>query len=317
MGATSIPWTDYTLNLVGGCSIHSPGCNLCYAQDLAGTRLVSHPMYAGITDKMKGRPIFNGVMTEARADVSVWNWPLHMRGTRKPRLGPGKPSMVFVADMADLFHENRPRDVIDKVVARCGFGFFIAQFLTKRAAIMTEYFLDPGVRGRLDKIMDAIAPAHWCAREIEHWPPSFFWLMFSAERQVEFDQRWALVRRLADAGFLIGVSIEPQLGPIVLPDDFLRWGSVNRAWVICGGESGRKDRARPFRLDWARMLLAQCRSTGVPFFMKQLGVNPVEDLGGSIDFKPSGKSETPAGWPGDLRVREFPRVTAMNGMGWA
>jgi protein gp37 len=95
-----------------------------------------------------------------------------------------------------------------------------------------------------------------------------------------------------------GVSIEPQLAPVRLG----RFAG-RLQWVINGGESGAG--ARPFHLEWARSLLAECRSAGIPIFIQRLGSKPhenaarlrLEDRTG-IDW-----SE----WPGDLRVREFPR----------
>jgi protein gp37 len=41
------------------------------------------------------------------------------------------------------------------------------------------------------------------------------------------------------------------------------------AWVIAGGESGRKP--KPSKLEWLRELRDQCGAAGVPFFFKQWG----------------------------------------------
>jgi hypothetical protein len=57
---TPIEWTDATRNPIGGCSIKSPGCSPWYAQKLAGTRLKNHPLYAGTTNTVRGKPVFNG-----------------------------------------------------------------------------------------------------------------------------------------------------------------------------------------------------------------------------------------------------------------
>lgn len=46
-------------------------------------------------------------------------------------------------------------------------------------------------------------------------------------------------------------------------------GAVN--WVICGGESGSKAKARPMQIEWARSLRDQCIAASVPFFFKQWG----------------------------------------------
>jgi hypothetical protein len=104
-------------------------------------------------------------------------------------------------------------------------------------------------------------------------------------------------------------------------------------WVIVGGESGSG--ARPFRIEWARAIIAQCQASGVAVFVKQLGSVPVtaEPFGICGDgplWRPTGwprgtradddstlpsvlkirlhkKGGDLSEWPEDLRVREFPR----------
>jgi len=82
-------------------------------------------------------------------------------------------------------------------------------------------------------------------------------------------------------------------------------------WVISGGESGPG--ARPFDLAWARSLLDQCHAAGVPYFVKQLGARPVQNVAQHAQHGPLGVLQDKHGgimdeWPLDLRVREFPRV---------
>lgn len=263
---TDIEWTDATSNPVGGCSIKSPGCIHCYAQQLAGTRLRDHPMYAGTTNiGSNGKPVFNGKLTIAADDHDVWKWPLRWRGSQRPKMGPGKPSMIFVADMSDLFHENRPSAQIIKVTTTFAQCSHIAQFLTKRPDVMEYHF------NHVERIE----------------PQRNFWLGFSAERQREFDERWPYMRRLANKGWTIYVSIEPMIGPVVLPEDFLDFG--NRIQVICGGESG--DDRRLSETIWFRAVRDQCLPVGVAFFMKQM----------------TGKKAI----PNDLMIRQFP-ATALD-----
>lgn len=259
---TDIEWTDATWNPIGGCSIKSPGCINCYAQLLAGTRLTGHPLYAGVTDTVKGKPVFNGKMTVAAADHDVWRWPLKWRGAKTPRLGAGMPSLIFVGDMADLFHESRPFKDIERVASVCFQSKHISQLLTKRPDIMAYYFQHGG----------GLTPEH------------NIWLGFSAERQPEFDERWPHARALAAAGWTVFVSIEPMIGAVVLPPDFLAFG--NRVQIIVGGESGA-DR-RETNPDWMRAVRDQCLAAGVPYFTKQM----------------TGKRHIPA----DLMIRQFPEV---------
>ncbi|OGT54682.1 MAG: hypothetical protein A3E01_10040 [Gammaproteobacteria bacterium RIFCSPHIGHO2_12_FULL_63_22] len=272
MGAqTGIEWTDATWNPIGGCEIHSPGCINCYAQGIAASgRLRDHPVYKGTTSPSKAGPVFNGTLTILPDDHAGWRWPLTWRGAKQPVLGHGKQSLIFVGDMSDLFHRDRGFTTIDRVVGTILLSQHTGQLLTKRADIMADYFLYPERGELISGVMDLHAPAHWCRREIDDCgglPNDRLWLGFSAERQKEFDERWTHMRKLAEVGWTVFVSIEPMLGHIVLPDDFLQLG--RRAQVICGFESGSK--ARPGHPDWARLLRDQCATASVPFFWKQWG----------------------------------------------
>lgn len=83
-------------------------------------------------------------------------------------------------------------------------------------------------------------------------------------------------------------------------------------WIIVGGESGPQ--ARPFWIDWARSIIAQCKTAGVSCFVKQLGSNPrmAGDLvaPGLRAMPPLHLRDKKGGdwseWPEDLRIREFP-----------
>jgi protein gp37 len=88
--------------------------------------------------------------------------------------------------------------------------------------------------------------------------------------------------------------------------------SQRLSWVIVGGESGPG--ARPFNIEWARSILAECKSAGVAAFMKQVGAKPdgwwTNELGPrfnrhalTLDKAHGGN---PSEWPPDLNVRQFP-----------
>ncbi len=92
--------------------------------------------------------------------------------------------------------------------------------------------------------------------------PDWVWVGTSVERQKRAVQRLpALMEVPAVVRF---VSAEPLLEPL----DLSPW-LPRLQWVICGGESGKE--ARPFDLDWARVLRDQCAAARVPFFFKQVG----------------------------------------------
>jgi Protein of unknown function (DUF5131) len=91
-----------------------------------------------------------------------------------------------------------------------------------------------------------------------------------------------------------------------LPDGF-RWrADGTRAgfnWVVVGGESGPS--ARPFNIEWARGIIAQCKAASVPVFMKQLGADP-RDCANIVWSCADRKGGDISEFPPDLRVREYP-----------
>jgi protein gp37 len=222
MARPRIPaWWDATINLVGGCTHVSTGCRHCYAALLSGTQQSNIELYAETTDWKRGRPVFNGKLTVLPPNHPTWRWLSRWKGAEHPLLGPGQPSLIFVSDMSDLFHEQRPITHINRVVSAIAWcpHRHIGQLLTKRPHVMAKYFLAP----------DRDQRASWRER---------FWLGFSAERQKEFDERWTHIRKLAEAGWIVFVSVAPMLGPVVLPPDFL--AHRGRVWVIASGEEDKE-----------------------------------------------------------------------------
>jgi len=264
-------WWDATWNPVGGCLPVSPGCTNCYAAQVAGTKTWPYKGSArthdGVTVVRGKRRIFNGKLTAAPDWHSQWTWPLNWRGAKEPKLGHGKPSLIFVGDMADLFIERRPDEIVSRVCATIALSDHIGLLLTKRTQRMAKYF------------------AAQKPRTVGRWQPKM-WLGFSAERQQEFDCRWADMRPLADAGWFVFVSIAPMIEQVKLPGDFLALGK--RTWVIVAGEQGPHDHCRDMKPEWARAIRDQCNAANIPFFMKQMS-----------------KSEP---IPPGLQKRKFPRI---------
>jgi protein gp37 len=126
------------------------------------------------------------------------------------------------------------------------------------------------------------------------------WLILSADQA-------ALKRdvpKLASIPAIVhGVSIEPQLAP-------LRLGRIAGLlqWVINGGESGAG--ARPFHLEWARSLAAECRGAAIPIFIQRLGSRPHEH-GLPLRLRDAAGRDW-GEWPADLRRREFPDAVFTN-----
>jgi protein gp37 len=212
------------------------------------------------------------------------------------------------------------------------------QVLTKRPERMAEYLNSGrgGSRGRFGQIEQACLDYYDKAKATQ-WPLPNIWLGTSVENQAEADERIPhLVRCPAAVRFL---SCDPLLGPVdvfgpirdmklrdVEPDP--RGDGRYLHWVIVGGESGPN--ARPCDIGWIRSIVKQCADAGVPCFVKQLGARPVLDettngedwpVGSRFTTRagePQGRSiilrdrkgGDPAEWPEDLRVRQWPEVTA-------
>lgn len=133
--------------------------------------------------------------------------------------------------------------------------------------------------------------------------PDNVWLGITAENQTEFDRRWPFLEAIQVNVRL--VSYEPALGPL---SPFLGNPYSAPDWIICGGESGPG--ARPMLMSWMRSIIEQCRSAGVPCFVKQMGRTAIDDIiyvGASPDLRfRDAKGGDQSEWPKEFRIREFP-----------
>ena len=258
--STAIGWTDETWNPTTGCTEVSPGCDHCYAHDLAHGRLKE--VYS------RRLPVLRG---EDGNPFAVRLWPERLD---KPRQWRGRPRMIFVNSMSDLFHADIPYEYVARV-----FDVMVAedrhtyQVLTKR----------PGRAARF-----------WANYGGDHDVPAHIWMGTSIENQDYAYRAKQLLQIPASVRFL---SCEPLLGPIdleqvvdtrdapgclnLLTGDW--WPAVGDMeeefrrredgpainWVIVGGESGPLYRA--MNLDHARAIRFQCVAAGVAFFFKQVG----------------------------------------------
>jgi protein gp37 len=284
---TTIAWTNHTFNPWRGCTKISAGCAHCYAEAMS----FRNPGVLGVWGD-------NG--TRVVAAESMWRQPLKWdREAGKA----GERRRVFCASLGDVFE-----DWVDLVNPR------IRLFGLIQSTPNLDWLL-------LTKRPENVKPWLEGARLQRLWPLSNVWLGVSVEHQAAADERIPILLSIpAQVRFL---SMEPLLGPVnldsirrQLPDSIgvVRGGVLGDTdgrmfsprgakgfgidWVIVGGESGPK--ARPFDLAWARSIRDQCKSAGVPCFVKQLGENPVGlGLAGAW---PIGWTE----WPEDLRIREFP-----------
>ncbi len=306
---SKIEWTDATWNPITGCTLASPGCQHCYAADLAATRLSQHPSREGLTRRnAAGVAAWTG---EVRLNEQWLDQPLRWR----------RPRRIFVCAHADLFHEAVPDEWIDRVFAVMALApQHTFQVLTKRAARMRKYLAaNPGIRIRTE--MQRLA-GPLPVIEMD-WPLPNVWLGVSAEDQQRADER--IPDLLATPAAVRFGSFEPLLGPVDLervgnlasirtafpgvvaeielhmrpepisgfqvsaigtphpgqgiafyqtPNHLGGFSVGSQRWphldfIIVGGESGRH--ARPMHPDWARSLRDQAQAAGVPFLFKQWG----------------------------------------------
>jgi protein gp37 len=230
LGRSDISWTEYGWSNVVGCDKVSPGCLLCYAQEFHNMR---HAQY--IKE--------NGFFLNGRPMPKQYAFPFEHVQIFPDRLGAPlftrKAKRVFVNAFSDVFHEDVPLDVIQKMHLVMGAApQHSFQVLTKRAERMVE------VAGQLpwyDNI--------WMGATVENRAALH---CIDALRSIPARVRW--------------LSIEPLLQDL---------GDVNLEgihWVVVGGESGSKDQdVRPMHPDWVRRIRHQCAVYGVPFFFKQTG----------------------------------------------
>lgn len=331
MGQDSkIQWTHHTFNPWRGCAKVSPGCANCYAETLSKR----NPAVLGVWGD-KG--------TRVVASESQWREPLKWDKAAKAA---GERHRVFCASLADVFE-----DWDGPVVTSKGLPFWWCHGSLSNSPIPSTG-LDKGchlatmddIRERMFDLIDETPNLDWLlltkrpenldrmlpwtsahAGEYRYrfWPN--VWVGTTVENQEQADKRIPILKDIPAAVRFL--SVEPMLGPIdLLKHVGTRWHRkipgqhifVSPAihWVICGGESGAK--ARTFAIDWARDLRDQCREAGEPFFMKQMGANPVSLpkrtslnpnilLGSGMVLHDSHGAD-PDEWPEDIRVREFPKV---------
>lgn len=262
-------WWDWTWTPVSGCIPKSDGCRYCWSLPwLKCHTWQGETVYTGaIEEAVDGSVRWTKVLTALRPADRVWDWPRTWPGVENPALGPGKPNLIFAVVDGDLFVAGRPEADINRVCATLAASKHIGLLCSKYTQEMATFFtaLDP--------------------RTVHRWQPKL-WLGVSAENQECFDERWADVRPLAEAGWFVYVALSPLLEAVTLPPDFLALGK----WVVVYGECNRweRERCRPMKADWARAIRDQCRAAGIPFFLRGM--------------------HTGAYAPPDLHIREFPSL---------
>jgi len=297
------------------CEHVSEGCRNCYAERM-------QPRF--------GNPIRYAAQDRGKVDIFLDETVLF-----EP-LGWRKPRTIFPCSMTDLFGRWVPDRWIDQVFAVAALcPQHTLQVLTKRPERMLAYANCPDRGAAVWDVADAIAcreglaEHHPSAQYLDAgkaaapWPLPNVWLGVSAEDQATADARIPLL--LDTPAAVRFVSYEPALGPVDFTEIVtyrtsdlagdLEWTYNALAgppdlqpgerldWVICGGESGPG--ARPFRVEWAYAVIAQCKAADVACFVKQMGSNAYTEHGSRIRLR-SPKGGDPTEWAGSMRVREMP-----------
>lgn len=313
MNATTIEWTDRTWNPVTGCTRVTPGCDRCYAENIA-RRFAGGPAFPNG---------FTVTLHPERLDA-----PRHWR----------RPARVFVNSMSDLFHADIPDHFVLAVFqTMANTPQHTFQVLTKRHARMRAFcerlgFREP-TRAEAAAGHRSIAYLGDHPFDVAPWdtaPLPNVWLGVSVEDQARAELRIpSLLRTNAAIRF---ISAEPLIGPLDLEPWFKHvqipaceqcsprgpvdwhsghiWGRCicgchtsthpNRLdWVIVGGESGPG--ARPMDPAWARTIVELGQVAGFAVFVKQLGSAWARAHG----------TRSPKGadwddWPEHLAVRQMP-----------
>lgn len=248
MKNTKISWATHTMNFWVGCEEVSPACDLCYARGWAAR--------AGKADAWQGM----------RYKTKTWGEPMKFHAAA---LVSGDRPSIFANSLSDFFDNHKDvgpwrRDAWPIIAACHACDWYL---VTKRI---------PNVEKML--------PPDWSPQWYRHVV-----IIITAVTQAEADRE--IPRLLAlKAKFpwlRVGLSMEPLLEAV----DLSRWTtdparfadycdtvggpaptlSPRLDWVIVGGESGSKEKARPMNPVWAMAIRDQCKAAGVPFHFKQFG----------------------------------------------
>lgn len=230
---TAIGWCDATFNPWWGCTLYSPGCANCYAKAFA--ERVGQDIWAERPRRLFG--------------VKHWNEPRHWNEKAKKE---GRRWRVFCASMADIC-EDRP------------------ELKDERAKLMQVVHDTPD----LDWLFLTKRPHLYVPLFGRHF---FFahrnvWVGFTAENQARLDECWPHVEAIPTA--VRWVSAEPLLEDMGMAKYLYtrfdtgdgNYGLNKLSWVVVGAESG--DRRRDCGVSAIVSVAAQCRSAGVPLYVKQ------------------------------------------------
>lgn len=239
MGVTTIEWADYTFNAWMGCTKVGPGCEFCYAEDLANYR---------------GWAKWGNDAPRVRTAESTWKQPLTWN---RAAARDGTRPFVFTNSLADVFDNKAdPQWRADLFALMRATPHLIWLPLTKRI-------------GNADAMIEVAGGLP---------PNAALGATMVNQEEVDRDTPKLLHTAQKHSPAFVFVSLEPLLGMIDLRSFMAHgwYGDIRRGvraarieQVITGGESGRH--ARPPEPNAIRSLRDQCAATRTPFLFKQWG----------------------------------------------
>lgn len=229
MGENSqIGWTHHSFNIVWGCQKVSEECDHCYAEVFA---------------KRVGLKVWGPPKTTDRRVLSDKYWKQPILWDHMAR-DAGERHRVFCSSMADVL-EDHP------TVA--------AQRLRLWPLVEATPNLDWLLLTKRPENAPRMLPDSWW----EFGCPANVWFGATAGLQKRLDERWPhLLLIPARTRFL---SVEPMLGPIVVPSDAARL----LHWVIIGGETAPDDVRTDLDVKSANYLAVKLSDLQIPVYVKQ------------------------------------------------
>ena len=191
--ATKISWAHSTFNPWIGCEKVSPACDNCYAEGVA---------------KRMGKQLWGKTAERFFTKENYWKEPLSWdREASKSN----KPWRVFCGSLCDVMEDRRDLDERRQML------FDLIEVTPHLTWLLLSKRPENFVR---------LTPKTW----INAWPPNA-WALTTAENQRRLDER--LPSLLCVPAQVRGLSIEPMLGPITIPENALPCTRCHgRGWYL-------------------------------------------------------------------------------------
>ena len=279
---TKIQWADSCVNFWSGCTKVSPGCANCYAEARDARMLQEKVIHWG---KNAPRLKSVGAVKQALA-MNRKPWICDECGDTGICDKAGKLTTgmcqncgtttfhrrrIFSLSLGDWLDYEVPIEWLAEMldaVRQCQDVVWI--LCTKRPENFAKRLTEVG-KLALDKPGAVFkgTPENDFWWWVRNWlrgeqSPKNVILLASIENQEQAEKRIPELLRIPAA--CRGLSLEPLLGPVLLPlEQELSGGEIS--WLIVGGESGPN--ARPCNVEWIRSLVRQGQAAGAATFVKQ------------------------------------------------